>query len=236
MDAVTQVPSPYNEPIRQYQPGSADRSALAAKIKDLASQRADLTMTVDGRQRMASGDRVAVVTPHRHRHVLGSSARRPSRRAGGNRGGRAAARMAGAVSTSGQPFPARRRPAVGPWRDALNAATMLGQSKTVQQAEIDSACELIDFLRFNVAFARQLMAEQPTRAGTWNRSDYRPLEGFVLAITPFNFTAIAGNLPTAPALLGNVVVWKPSPTQQLAAHSRCGCSRPQACRPASSTW
>ena len=106
----------------------------------------------------------------------------------------------------------------GPWRDTLNAATMLGQAKTVQQAEIDSACELIDFWRFNVSFARQILADQPISSpGVWNRTDYRPLDGFVYAITPFNFTAIAGNLPTAPALMGNTVVWKPSPTQQLAA-------------------
>ncbi|HSU16981.1 aldehyde dehydrogenase family protein, partial [Longimicrobium sp.] len=107
----------------------------------------------------------------------------------------------------------------GPWRQTLNAATMLGQSKTAYQAEIDSACELADFWRYNVHFARQLLAEQPESApGTWNRIDHRPLEGFVYAITPFNFTAIAGNLPTAPALMGNTVLWKPSPTQQLAAH------------------
>jgi 1-pyrroline-5-carboxylate dehydrogenase len=107
----------------------------------------------------------------------------------------------------------------GPWRDRLNAATMLGQSKTCIQAEIDAACELADFWRFNVAYARQLMENQPnSAAGAWNRMDYRPLEGFVYAITPFNFTAIAGNLPTAPALMGNTVVWKPSPTQTLAAH------------------
>ncbi|MGZ6793270.1 MAG: L-glutamate gamma-semialdehyde dehydrogenase, partial [Mycobacteriales bacterium] len=107
----------------------------------------------------------------------------------------------------------------GPWRDTLNAATMLGQSKTAYQAEIDSACELVDFLRFNVAFGRQVLAEQPVSSpGVWNRVDHRPLEGFVLAVTPFNFTAIAGNLPLAPALMGNTVVWKPSPTQQLAAH------------------
>ena len=107
----------------------------------------------------------------------------------------------------------------GPWRDTLNAATMLGQAKTVQQAEIDAACELIDFWRFNVAFARDLLENQPvSSAGVWNRTDYRPLDGFVYAITPFNFTAIAGNLPTAPALLGNTVIWKPSPTQQFAAH------------------
>ena len=108
----------------------------------------------------------------------------------------------------------------GPWRARLNAATMLGQSKTAYQAEIDSACELIDFWRFNVHFARQILAEQPlaNSPGVWNRMDHRPLEGFVYAVTPFNFTAIAGNLPTAPALMGNVVVWKPSPTQPLAAH------------------
>ncbi|MGB8995266.1 MAG: L-glutamate gamma-semialdehyde dehydrogenase, partial [Pseudonocardiaceae bacterium] len=109
--------------------------------------------------------------------------------------------------------------AAGPWRDTLNAATMLGQSKSVQQAEIDAACELIDFWRFNVHYARRILAEQPNSAsGEWNRMDYRPLDGFVTAITPFNFTAIAGNLPTAPALMGNTVVWKPTPTQQLAAH------------------
>ena len=120
----------------------------------------------------------------------------------------------------------------GPWRDTLNGATMLGQSKTRYQAEIDAACELIDFLRFNVAFGAKLLAEQPLSApGVWNQFDHRPLEGFVYAITPFNFTAIAGNLPTTPALLGNTVVWKPSPTQQFAAHHRCACSRPPACRP-----
>ena len=107
----------------------------------------------------------------------------------------------------------------GPWRDRVNAATMLGQAKTVQQAEIDAACELIDFWRFNVAFARQILADQPISSpGVWNRTDYRPLDGFVYAITPFNFTAIAGNLRTAPALMGNTVIWKPSPTQQFAAH------------------
>ncbi len=107
----------------------------------------------------------------------------------------------------------------GPWRARIAAATMLGQSKSAYQAEIDAACELIDFWRFNVAFARQILAQQPLSGpGVWNRTDYRPLEGFVYAITPFNFTSIAGNLPTAPALMGNTVVWKPSPTQQLSAH------------------
>ena len=121
----------------------------------------------------------------------------------------------------------------GPWRATLNAATMLGQGKTVQQAEIDAACELIDFWRFNVAFAREILANQPISSpGVWNRTDYRPLDGFVYAITPFNFTAIAGNLPSAPALMGNTVIWKPSPTQQFAAHFTMRCCRPPGCRPA----
>jgi 1-pyrroline-5-carboxylate dehydrogenase len=222
MDAVTQVPSPYNEPIRQYQPGSADRGAIAAKIKDLASQRADLTMTVGGRQVMGSGERVPVVQPHNHQHVLGWFGNATDSDVA------AAIAAAGAAAKGWRALSFSDRAAVflraadllaGPWRATLNAATILGQSKSVLQAEIDAACELIDFWRYNVAFARQLLAEQPASApGTWNRMEYRPLEGFVLAITPFNFTAIAGNLPTAPALLGNVVVWKPSPTQQLAAH------------------
>ena len=222
MDAVTQVPSPYNEPIRQYQPGSADRSAVAARIKDLASQRADLTMTVGGRQLMGSGERVPVVQPHNHQHVLGWFGNATDADVQG------AIAAAGAAAKGWRTLSFEDRAAVflraadllaGPWRATLNAATILGQSKSVFQAEIDAACELIDFWRYNVAFARQLLAEQPTSApGTWNRMEYRPLEGFVLAITPFNFTSIAGNLPTAPALLGNVVVWKPSPTQQLAAH------------------
>jgi 1-pyrroline-5-carboxylate dehydrogenase len=222
MDAVTQVPSPYNEPIRQYQPGSADRGALAARIKDLASQRADLTMTVGGRLVMGSGERVPVVQPHNHQHVLGWFGNATDSDVA------AAIAAAGAAAKGWRALSFEDRAAVflraadllaGPWRATLNAATVLGQSKSVIQAEIDAACELIDFWRYNVAFARQLHAEQPTSApGTWNRMEYRPLEGFVLAITPFNFTAIAGNLPTAPALLGNVVVWKPSPTQQLAAH------------------
>ena len=222
MDAVTRVPVPYNEPVRQYQPGSADRAALEAKIKDLAGQHAELTMTIAGRSVMGSGDRVSVVQPHNHRRVLGEF------------GNATDADVLAAISAAGTAAHGWRalsfadRAAVflraadllaGPWRSTLNAATILGQSKSVFQAEIDAACELIDFWRYNVAFARQLLAEQPeSAAGIWNRMEYRPLEGFVLAITPFNFTAIAGNLPTAPALLGNVVVWKPSPTQQLAAH------------------
>ena len=222
MDAVTKVPVPHNEPVRQYQPGSADRAALESKLKDLAGQHTELTMTIGGRPVMGSGERVSVVEPHNFRRVLGEF------------GNATDADVAAAIAAAGSAARGWRalsfadRAAVflraadllaGPWRATLNAATILGQSKSVFQAEIDAACEMIDFWRYNVAFARQLLAEQPeSAAGTWNQMEYRPLEGFVLAITPFNFTSIAGNLPTAPALLGNVVVWKPSPTQQLSAH------------------
>ena len=222
MDAVTNVPSPVNEPVRQYPPGSPDRAALESKIKELAGEHAELTMTIGGRQRMAGGEPVNVTAPHNHRQVLGTL-----RNATGQD-------VAAAIDAAAAAAPAWRalgfddRAAImlkaadllsGPWRATINAATVLGQSKSVYQAEIDAACELIDFWRYNVHYARRLLAEQPESGpGVWNRLEYRPLEGFVLAITPFNFTSIAGNLPTAPALLGNVVVWKPSPTQQLAAH------------------
>jgi 1-pyrroline-5-carboxylate dehydrogenase len=221
MDAVSSVPEPVNEPVRTYAPGSVERETLQRRIAELEGERHELTMTVGGEQRMAGGEAIDVVQPHDHRHVLGVSAQATGKD------------VADAVAAAKQAAPAWRelpfdeRAAVllraadllaGPWRDTLNAATILGQSKSVQQAEIDSACELIDFWRFNVGYARRILAEQPESApGFWNRFDHRPLDGFVTAITPFNFTAIAGNLPTAPALMGNTVVWKPSPTQQLAA-------------------
>jgi 1-pyrroline-5-carboxylate dehydrogenase len=222
MDAVSSVPDPVNEPIRGYSPGSAERESLRRRLAELEGERPELTMTIGGERRMAGGERVDVVQPHDHHHVIGVTAQATERD------------VADAVSAAKLAAPAWRelpfaeRAAIllraadllaGPWRDTLNAATMLGQSKTVQQAEIDSACELIDFWRFNVHFASRILAEQPhSSPGVWNRFDHRPLDGFVTAITPFNFTAIAGNLPTAPALMGNTVVWKPSPTQQLAAH------------------
>jgi 1-pyrroline-5-carboxylate dehydrogenase len=222
MDAVSRTPTPANEPVRQYQPGSHDRAVLEGKLKELAGQRTELTMTIGGREQMATGDPIDVVQPHNRRHVLGQL------------GNATSVDVAAAIYAAKQAAPAWRalsfddRAAIflkaadllaGPWRATLNAATMLGQSKSPYQAEIDAACELIDFWRYNVYFARRLLSEQPESApGTWNRMEYRPLEGFVLAITPFNFTSIAGNLPTAPALLGNVVVWKPSPTAQLSAH------------------
>ena len=222
MDAVSRTPVPVNEPVRQYQPGSHERAALESKIKELAGQRAELTMTIGGRQQMPGGDLIDVVQPHNRHHVLG-------------RYGQATdVDVAAAIYAAKQAAPGWRalsfddRAAIflkaaellaGPWRATVNAATILGQSKSPYQAEIDAACEMIDFWRYNVYYARKILSEQPESApGSWNRMEYRPLEGFVLAITPFNFTSIAGNLPTAPALLGNVVVWKPSPTQQLAAH------------------
>jgi len=222
MDAVSRTPAPVNEPVRQYQPGSHERAVLESKIKELAGQRTELTMTIGGTQQMAAGEMVDVVQPHNKAHVLGQL------------GHAADVDVAAAIYAAKHAAPGWRalrfedRAAIflkaaellaGPWRATLNAATILGQSKSPFQAEIDAACELIDFWRYNVHYARRLLSEQPESApGTWNRMEYRPLEGFVLAITPFNFTSIAGNLPTAPALLGNVVVWKPSPTQQLSAH------------------
>src|SRR5579863_4915257 len=222
MDAVTNVPVPANEPVRQYPPGSHDRAVLESKIKELASGRTELTMTIGGQQRMGTGQLIDVVQPHNHRHVLGQL------------GNATDEDVAAAIDAAAEAAPGWRalsfddRAAIllkaadllaGPWRSTVNAATILGQSKSPFQAEIDAACELIDFWRYNVHYARRLLAEQPgSGAGSWNRMEYRPLEGFVLAITPFNFTSIAGNLPTAPALLGNTVLWKPSPTQQLSAH------------------
>ena len=222
MDAITQPPTPINEPIRTYAPGTADRDSLTKRVAELAGERAEITMTVGGTQRMGGGRPFDVVQPHRHAAVLGTGAQAI------NADVEAAVGAALTAAPAWRVLPFDERAAVflraadllsTTWRDTLNAATMLGQSKTVQQAEIDSACELIDFLRFNVQFGREILAQQPVSSAlTWNRMDYRPLEGFVLAITPFNFTAIGGNLPTAPALLGNTVVWKPSPTQSLAAH------------------
>jgi 1-pyrroline-5-carboxylate dehydrogenase len=222
MDSVTNVPIPGNEPIKGYAPGSPERAALESKIKELAGDRAELTMTIGGHQRMGGGALVEVVQPHNHQHVLGTLHDATEDDV------TAAIEAARAAAPGWRALSFDDRAAIilkaadllaGPWRQTLNAATVLGQSKSAYQAEIDSACELIDFLRFNVFYARRLLAEQPASSpGVWNQLEYRPLEGFVLAITPFNFTAIAGNLPTAAALMGNVVVWKPSPTQQLAAH------------------
>ena len=222
MDASTTPPVPVNEPVRSYAPGSPERVRLQRRLVELAASPLELTMTVDGEQRLGAGAPIDVVQPHRHAALLGTT------RDASAGDVQSAVDSALAAGPSWRELSFDDRAAVllraadllaGPWRDTLNAATMLGQSKTVFQAEIDASCELIDFLRFNVAFGRQVLTEQPISSpGVWNRLDHRPLEGFVLAITPFNFTAIAGNLPLAPALMGNTVVWKPSPTQQFSAH------------------
>ncbi len=223
MDAVTQVPAPVNEPVRSYAPGSPERARLEAKLKELGGQEpVQLTMTINGERRMGGGAEIHVVQPHNHAARLGTlrnATREDAQDAVDTALAAAPAWQALSFDSRAAIFLKAADLLAGPWRETLAAATMLGQSKTAQQAEIDTPCELVDFLRFNVHFARQILAEQPISSdGVWNRSDHRPLEGFVYAITPFNFTAIAGNLPTAPALMGNVVLWKPSPTQQFSAH------------------
>lgn len=222
MDAISDVPAPANEPVLDYAPGSGERSRLTEALSALAADPIDLPHVIGGAHRMGGGERADVVQPHRHSARLGTFTNAEHADA------TAAIDAAIAAKPGWEATPFDERAAVflraadllaGPWREKLCAATMLGQSKTAYQAEIDAACELIDFWRFNVGFAREIYAEQPISArGVWNRTDYRPLEGFVYAITPFNFTAIAGNLPSAPALMGNTVVWKPSPTQTLAAY------------------
>ncbi|OBB30753.1 1-pyrroline-5-carboxylate dehydrogenase [Mycolicibacterium peregrinum] len=222
MDAITDVPSPANEPVHDYAPGSGERARLATALGELTGAPIDLPHVIGGKHTMGGGARIDVVQPHRHGATLGTLTNAEHADAS------AAIEAALAAKADWVRMPFDERAAVflraadllsGPWREKIAAATMLGQSKTAYQAEIDAPCELIDFWRFNVEFARQILAQQPISSpGVWNRTDHRPLEGFVYAITPFNFTAIAGNLPTAPALMGNTVVWKPSPTQTFAAY------------------
>lgn len=222
MDAVTVVPTPVNEPVHTYAPGSPERERLLGKLADISGTTLDIPLVIDGKHRPGIGERREIVAPHRHRQVLGTYTNTTHDEAA------AAIEAATAAAPAWRALPFDERAAVllraadllsGPWRETVAAATMLGQSKSAAQAEIDAPCELVDFWRFNVSFARGILAQQPQSSpGVWNRLDYRPLEGFVYAITPFNFSAIAGNLPTAPALMGNTVVWKPSPTQTLAAY------------------
>ncbi len=223
MDAYATVPAPLNEPNLDYAPGSSEREALSAKLIELQKSQAELTATIGGEQRWGGGEEFAVVQPHNHQQVLGVT------RGADRKDTETAIRAAADAAPAWRAMPFEDRASIilkaaellaGPWRQTLNAATMLGQSKTAWQAEIDAACELIDFWRFNVHYADQILREQPiaNAKGVWNRTDHRPLEGFVYAISPFNFTAIAANLPTAPALMGNTVLWKPSVTQQFAAH------------------
>ena len=221
MDAVTHPPYPVNEPVLDYAPGSTERAALVDALAGFTAP-VELPAVIGGERQRPGGEPFEVLAPFDHHRVLGTSAHAVQADAG-----RAVeAALAAAPAWRALDFDSRAAVLLraadlltGPWRSRINAATMLGQAKTAYQAEIDSACEMADFWRFNVHFARQILADQPiaNARGIWNRTDHRPLEGFVYAVTPFNFTAIAGTLPTAPALMGNVVVWKPSPTQQLAA-------------------
>lgn len=222
MDAITFPPAPTNEPNLTYAPGSPERAALVAELERQEKREKNLKAYIGGRWKAGGGPEHAVVQPHDHQHVLGRF------KGATQADAKAAVKAATEAAPQWRSMDMDERCAVllraaellaGPWRQRLNAATMLGQSKTAFQAEIDSACELIDFWRYNVHYAKQILTDQPiaNSPGVWNRTDHRPLEGFVYAITPFNFTAIAGNLPTAPALMGNTVIWKPSPTQQLAA-------------------
>ncbi|WP_010148759.1 L-glutamate gamma-semialdehyde dehydrogenase [Serinicoccus profundi] len=222
MDGIVDVPSPLNEPVLDYASGSVERGALEVALAEMAASPTDLPHLIGGQRVTGGGAAIDVVQPHAHAEVLGTM------RDGTKKDARAAVDAALEAASAWRAMSFEERASIflkaadllaGPWRARMNAATMLGQSKTAVQAEIDSACELADFWRFNVHYARQLLTEQPIRntPGTWNRIDQRPLEGFVYAVTPFNFTAIGGNLPTAPALMGNVVVWKPAPTQQRAA-------------------
>ena len=214
-------PKAVNEPVLTYAPGTPQRASIKAKLAEMAGQRLDIGSIIGGRE-VRTGATTQAVMPHCHRHVLADV------HMGGPDEARQAIAAAGEAWQTWSRAPYETRAAVflraadllsGPWRDTLNVATMLGQSKTVHQAEIDAACELADFWRFNVEYAARLQDEQPESSpGVWNTLEYRPLEGFVLAVSPFNFTSIAGNLPTAPAIMGNTVVWKPASTAMYSAY------------------
>jgi 1-pyrroline-5-carboxylate dehydrogenase len=218
---ILRPPTPRNEPVRDYAPGSPERAELTQRLQEMKAERLDIPSVIGGED-VRTGNTFAAVMPHDKDHVLADV----------HKSG--AAEVERAIAAAGEAWvdwhrlPWEERAAVflraaellaGPWRATLNAATMLGQSKTAHQAEIDAACELVDFLRFNVEFMIRIYEEQPVSSpGTWNRMEYRPLEGFVLAVTPFNFTAIAGNLPTSAALMGNTVIWKPASTAAVSAY------------------
>jgi 1-pyrroline-5-carboxylate dehydrogenase len=217
---IFRVPEPHNEPVRSYAPGTPEREELRLRLQEMQSRELEIPLVIGG-ERVTTGETFQAVQPHKRSHVLASV----------HKGG--AAEVDRAIAAAAEAWndwsrtPWEERAAVllrasellaGPWRQTLNAATMLGQSKTAHQAEIDSACELIDFWRFNVSYMTRIYEEQPVSSpGVWNRLEYRPLEGFVFAVTPFNFTAIAGNLPTSAALMGNTVVWKPASTAAYSA-------------------
>ncbi|MDX2184572.1 MAG: L-glutamate gamma-semialdehyde dehydrogenase [Gemmatimonadaceae bacterium] len=217
---LRRVPSPRNEVVRSYAPGSPERASLKARLASMAAEKIEIPVVIGG-ERFTTGETASAVMPHAHGHVLATW-----HKASSDHVAKAVAASLKAREDWAR-WPWEERAAVflkaaellaTTWRDTINAATMLGQSKTVHQAEIDAACELADFWRFNCAFAQELYGEQPiSDPSMWNQLEYRPLEGFVYAVTPFNFTAIGGNLPTAPALMGNAAIWKPAGTAMLSA-------------------
>jgi 1-pyrroline-5-carboxylate dehydrogenase len=219
--ALFRPPPARNEPVREFAPGSPERAALQLRLERMRGERVEIPVVIGGED-VATGDTRPAVMPHDKEHVLADV-----HQAGAEQVERAVA-AAGEAWRDWSRWPWEERAAVflraaelltGPWRDTLDAATMLGQSKTAHQAEIDAACELADFLRFNVEYMTRIYAEQPVSSpGVWNRLEYRPLEGFVFAVSPFNFTAIAGNLTSSAALMGNVVLWKPASTAMLSAY------------------
>lgn len=214
------VPTPINEPVLSYAPGTPEREALSAKYKEMYAQQVDAPMFI-GKERITTNHKIAMTCPHAHQHVLGHFSEGDATHV------KMAIDAALEAKEAWENMTWENRASIflkaadllaGPYRSKINAATMLGQGKNAHQAEIDAACEFIDFLRFNVSFMQEMYMQQPESSeGIWNRLEYRPLEGFVFAITPFNFTAISGNLPAAPAMLGNTVVWKPSYTQVYSA-------------------
>jgi 1-pyrroline-5-carboxylate dehydrogenase len=219
-NGVRQLPPTVNEPIRAYAPGSPERASLQARLTAMEGERPDIAVVVHGEERRG-GTVANAISPHKHQHVTATWHHATAQDV------HDAIASGKKASKEWSEWTWEERAAVflkaadllaGPWRDTINAATMLGQSKNVYQSEIDAACEMTDFFRFNVQFARELISDQPISGpGMWNQSEYRPLEGFVYAVTPFNFTAIGGNLPTAPALMGNVVLWKPAASAMLSA-------------------
>lgn len=218
---IYKVPVAVNEPIKSYAAGSAERKELQAMLKELRSKQIDIPMYIGGKE-VRSESKTRLAPPHDHQHTLGHFSKSDKSHV------EMAINAALAAKNQWASLSWEHRASIflkaaeliaGPYRAKLNAATMLGQSKNAFQAEIDSACEIIDFLRFNVQYMTEIYAEQPISSpGVWNRLEWRPLEGFIYALTPFNFTAIAGNLPTSCAMMGNVVVWKPSNTQVYSAN------------------